>query len=404
MLTQADVLYKGNAVLINTASRDFRLPPQELLINRATVYDSLKKAQLTLQPCPMRLSNIFLTCDKEKSLREDSDLLSSNKERKHRKNIPKSRCLTYHTPEHENLKGKQNARGMKSERGISVDNWRTKQSRFQNIGNFCQSDAIAEELTTIQRSWRQFGTIKVRGRIGIKDKASQRLLSHLRISIIYVLRYKVRPTPCLSDAHTENSILTSSHYRVKKSVRVTCSHETSTNTATRAPSSWWSVAARQNIHRLLPPTGKRANRRAGGRTVDEDSDSERYKRLHPRVSMSVGRRSVIPNGIHGSGGGLFMGLLWLPLPAVTSCPGNHQIPELIEPLMKRLDAVFAFVGLRQVAARLLENHDGNKLRFYDHLNRIVKVRAFKLIVWLNKLENCWIDIAPMLLTIERQKT
>lgn len=40
---------------------------------------------------------------------------------------------------------------------------------------------------------------------------------------------------------------------------------------------------------------------------------------------------------------------------------------------------FRFARLRQVAARLLENHDGNKLRFYDHLNRIVKVRAFKLI-------------------------
>lgn len=49
--------------------------------------------------------------------------------------------------------------------------------------------------------------------------------------------------------------------------------------------------------------------------------------------------------------------------------------------MKRLDAVFAFVGLRQVAGRLLENHDGNKPRLYDHLNRIVKVRAFKLIAW-----------------------
>lgn len=48
-------------------------------------------------------------------------------------------------------------------------------------------------------------------------------------------------------------------------------------------------------------------------------------------------------------------------------------------LMKKPDAVFAFARLRQVAARLLENHDGNKLRFYDHLNRIVKVRAFKLI-------------------------
>ena len=36
-------------------------------------------------------------------------------------------------------------------------------------------------------------------------------------------------------------------------------------------------------------------------------------------------------------------------------------------------------GLRQVADRLLENHDGSKLEFYDHLNRIVKVRAFKLI-------------------------
>lgn len=40
---------------------------------------------------------------------------------------------------------------------------------------------------------------------------------------------------------------------------------------------------------------------------------------------------------------------------------------------------FRFARLRQVAARLLENHDGNKLWFYDHLNRIVKVKAFKLI-------------------------
>lgn len=52
--------------------------------------------------------------------------------------------------------------------------------------------------------------------------------------------------------------------------------------------------------------------------------------------------------------------------------------NLIAPLMKRSDAVFAFARIRQVATRLLENHDGNKLRFYDHLNRIVKVRAFKL--------------------------
>lgn len=72
-----------------------------------------------------------------------------------------------------------------------------------------------------------------------------------------------------------------------------------------------------------------------------------------------------------------LGFQWI----ITSWRDNHQIAELIEPLMKRLDAVFAFVGLRQVAARLLENHDGNKLRFYDHLNRIVKVRAFKLIAW-----------------------
>lgn len=50
-------------------------------------------------------------------------------------------------------------------------------------------------------------------------------------------------------------------------------------------------------------------------------------------------------------------------------------------LMKRSDAVFAFARIRQVATRLLENHDGNKLRFYDHLNRIVKVRAFKLIAY-----------------------
>lgn len=48
------------------------------------------------------------------------------------------------------------------------------------------------------------------------------------------------------------------------------------------------------------------------------------------------------------------------------------------PLMK-IEYSFRFARLRQVAARLLENHDGNKLRFYDHLNRIVKVKAFKLI-------------------------
>lgn len=33
--------------------------------------------------------------------------------------------------------------------------------------------------------------------------------------------------------------------------------------------------------------------------------------------------------------------------------------------------------LRQVAGSLLDNHDGSKLGFYDHLNRIVKVRDFK---------------------------
>ena len=35
-------------------------------------------------------------------------------------------------------------------------------------------------------SWKQFGTITVRGRIGIKDKVSQRLLSlHLRADIFF---------------------------------------------------------------------------------------------------------------------------------------------------------------------------------------------------------------------------
>ena len=37
--------------------------------------------------------------------------------------------------------------------------------------------------------------------------------------------------------------------------------------------------------------------------------------------------------------------------------------------------------LRQVAGSLLDNHDGSKLGFYDHLNRIVKVRAFKPEPW-----------------------
>lgn len=59
----------------------------------------------------------------------------------------------------------------------------------------------------------------------------------------------------------------------------------------------------------------------------------------------------------------------------------HEVVEVLHGLlispMKRHHAFAAFVELRQVAGRLLENHEGNKLEFYDHLNRIVKVRAFE---------------------------
>ncbi|KAL2734288.1 LOW QUALITY PROTEIN: hypothetical protein V1478_003986 [Vespula squamosa] len=52
----------------------------------------------------------------------------------------------------------------------------------------------------------------------------------------------------------------------------------------------------------------------------------------------------------------------------------HEVVEVLHGLlispMKRHHAFVAFVELRQVAGRLLENHEGNKLEFYDHLNRI----------------------------------
>lgn len=65
-------------------------------------------------------------------------------------------------------------------------------------------------------------------------------------------------------------------------------------------------------------------------------------------------------------------------------PGYHQLNPSIgtnekQAYVKSKRSSEAFVRAPTGGrGRLLDNHGGSKLGFYDHSNRIVKVRAFKL--------------------------